>query len=346
MNKLSKIQLSLNKLTGDTFSVNLNIPRQTDFADRNEIVEREFINEEVSKAINGIDDYELRRFRPSSNPATSTIPDNVEYMLYGNEVITATSPIASGPTDGQGSNSLYYNTTTSKYELFINTLPAIGAYLVIKLNGTLLTTGTDYTRSTTELNKIILDTSITVTVGDIIEIHTETTFIDLGFTVDDIELGRKNFEKTFIQLDFFDNDKPTAASRLFTLTLFPDVKDVDYSNISAQKAIFKASSPHSSSTANSEGYYLYYLRSKFTEITSPPVEMYMSATLNNAKTGKSTNFMTKQSATDINDVINNIYTKYIFERTLTGYSYKVAGDNTLDSTSNTLKIKLYPRTII
>jgi hypothetical protein len=82
--------------------------------------------------------------------------------------INITSAITSGTTGNEGSNSVYYNTTTSKYEIYTTVTPASGGNILVMLNGATLATGIDYYQSTTNPKRIILVGNLLV--GDLITI--------------------------------------------------------------------------------------------------------------------------------------------------------------------------------
>lgn len=75
-------------------------------------------------------------------------------------------PIVSGSTDGQGSNSTYYNITTGKYEVYTSLPPSIGNVVLMMLNGVTLANGVDYYQSITNPKRIILNGDLVV--GDIV----------------------------------------------------------------------------------------------------------------------------------------------------------------------------------
>lgn len=87
MNKTKKYTISLNGLTGDTFSINIPMSTSTDFAGRREIIEDEFVTKEISKAINGVEDYEQKRFTPMANEITYILKDkngqNIKFVDLG-----------------------------------------------------------------------------------------------------------------------------------------------------------------------------------------------------------------------------------------------------------------------
>ena len=78
------------------------------------------------------------------------------------------APISSGPTDGEGSNSYYYNTTQGKYELFTELTPVDGNQVVVTLNGVTLAPNIDYYQSITNPKRIILEGNLLD--GDVVNI--------------------------------------------------------------------------------------------------------------------------------------------------------------------------------
>ena len=92
-------------------------------------------------------------------------------VIYG-EVYDIINPIPSGPLNGQGSNDVYYNTTTNKYELYLTYDPISQNDILITLNGAVLANNIDYYQSTSNPKRIIFEGSILV--GDIINAYYNT----------------------------------------------------------------------------------------------------------------------------------------------------------------------------
>jgi hypothetical protein len=86
-----------------------------------------------------------------------------------NKVIDVSYIITSGTTGGQGINDIYYNTTTGKYELYVDTTPINGNDILITLNGAILANNIDYYQSITNPKRLILE-GVIVT-NDIINIY-------------------------------------------------------------------------------------------------------------------------------------------------------------------------------
>jgi len=83
------------------------------------------------------------------------------------EVIDVTS-ITSGATDGEGTNTIYYNTTTSQYEVFLELNPTSSDSILLMVNGATLANGIDYYQSISNPKRLILIG--TILVGDIITV--------------------------------------------------------------------------------------------------------------------------------------------------------------------------------
>lgn len=80
--------------------------------------------------------------------------------------------IVSGTTDGEGSNTIYYNTDTNKYEIFLSMTPIANNSIGITLNGVTLANGIDYYQSTSNPKRIIFEGNLLV--GDIVNSYYNT----------------------------------------------------------------------------------------------------------------------------------------------------------------------------
>lgn len=65
------------------------------------------------------------------------------------------NPIPSGPTNEQGNNRVWYNTTHKKYEYFLQSAP--GSNIILSVNGNVLAPNVDYYMSTSSVYRVILD---------------------------------------------------------------------------------------------------------------------------------------------------------------------------------------------
>lgn len=117
----------------------------------------------------------------------------VSYTNGGNpnglvvENMIAPTPIVSGVTDGEGAETVYFNTDTGKYEIFILTTPVDFNDVILSLNGLTLGNGADYTQSTSNTKRIILEGYLVS--GDIISVSYNSAGTYVGvITVDNFDL--------------------------------------------------------------------------------------------------------------------------------------------------------------
>tara|TARA_R110000796_G_scaffold219934_2_gene336029 strand:+ start:1973 stop:3418 length:1446 start_codon:yes stop_codon:yes gene_type:complete len=73
------------------------------------------------------------------------------------ESFIVSAPIASGATDSEGSNKYYYNTDINKNEIYMLSEPVIFNDVIVTLNGVTLANVIDYSQSTTNPKRIILN---------------------------------------------------------------------------------------------------------------------------------------------------------------------------------------------
>lgn len=83
---------------------------------------------------------------------TSASPNTIQ-----NDIFEVLSVIPSGATDGQGGYSVYYNTTTDKYELFTSAKPIDFSKVLVMINGAVLANGIDFFQSSSNPKRIILN---------------------------------------------------------------------------------------------------------------------------------------------------------------------------------------------
>lgn len=82
--------------------------------------------------------------------------------------IQITTAIPSGTTGTQGSSSYFYNSTTGKYEIYLENTPLDNSRMIVILNGVFLASGIDFYQSTSDKNRIIL--AGTLLMGDILTV--------------------------------------------------------------------------------------------------------------------------------------------------------------------------------
>ena len=166
----------------------------------------------------------------------------------------------------------------------------------------------------------------------------DTRWSDVGFQSDDFRLNKNSFNKTFLRLDFYDNDIGTSQRLLFFNTLFPSIRPVAQPNSvisqlpqpSEIQLSFGVGNVLKNPLASSEGYFIYYFKDEI--IPTVPKELFMRATLFNAKTGEITGFMSSNDPTisidelakTDNGLTGKLYTKYLLTREADGgYYYKI-----------------------
>jgi len=82
------------------------------------------------------------------------------------ESTTITTPVVSGTTDNQGTNTVYYNTTTGKYEVYSQSTPSSFSTMIIMINGVTLANNIDFYQSTSNNKRFILSGDLMV--GDVV----------------------------------------------------------------------------------------------------------------------------------------------------------------------------------
>lgn len=248
----------LNNLTGDTaYNINVPVGNNSGLVGQQEVIERDFVNIEVDKAVNIIFDYEKVKVLPISN--SDTIVNNITYKV-----------------------NLLNSTATA--------------------------------------------------------FNTGLKWADIGFNDDDLRFKKNSFIKSFLRLDFYDSDIVSNQNLISFITLFPkfshnDMLDGTIPSASSYQVNFVLGNPLVDRKKNGEGFSLYHFKDEILPDPLPPKNLYMRATLNNAKEGTSTGLMSSNSLTlSIDDLIsstegttveNNLYTKYVLFRNETGYFYKI-----------------------
>jgi len=105
-----------------------------------------------------------------------TVADDIITLIYTTnsgptltyDNIEITPPIISGATNSEGSNTVYFNTTNNKYELYTSVKPLNASNILIMLNGVTLANGIDFYQSISNDKRIILEGDLML--GDIITI--------------------------------------------------------------------------------------------------------------------------------------------------------------------------------
>lgn len=164
-----------------------------------------------------------------------------------------TSPIVSGTSGNQGSNLVYFNTTTGKYELYTELLPDNSSDLIVTVNGATLANNIDFYRSTSDPYRIILEGNLFI--GDVINIFYNTKVTNQGnvyttsFTVGWNIITAPQTTDGLFTVEFSNNEDfttllPTSATTQYVIgqigystpiTLSGSVGDVQYYRIKNQK---------------------------------------------------------------------------------------------------------------
>jgi hypothetical protein len=199
------------------------------------------------------------------------------------------------------------------------------------------------------------------------QFNPDTYYSDLGFINPDIKFRKKTFTDSFLFLSFYDTDNPLTQKLLLFMTVYPKI---DYSNYSVTsqppwgtitpvnnlKVHFNLGNNILNRNLNSQGFFIYHYYDEV-EINLPKV-LYMRASFNNAKNGKTTTFMSTSNynltidnlirTTEGTSNINNVFTKYILIKNNTGYYYEI--DTTYSSNvtinNNDYIVNLYETTVL
>lgn len=181
--------------------------------------------------------------------------------------------------------------------------------------------------------------------------------IERKFVYSDFDLRKNSFTKSFLRLDFYDNDIGTSQRLLFFVTLFPKFTHSDLSvdgkvpDPSNYEVSFTLGNPILNRNLNGEGFFLYYFKDEI--LPTIPKSVYMKATFANAKTGKTTRLMSSNNPNNtIDDLanttintndLNNLHTRYDLQRDINGYYYQIndSYSSNVNSGTNTITVNLY-----
>ena len=155
-----------------------------------------------------------------------------------------------------------------------------------------------------------------------------TTYGSVGFTDDDIKFKKESFKQTYLELVFYDSDNPMSQNLITFMTLFSKLKISDLhatGNIGIPKPAndieltFELENELTNPLGVTEGYYLYNYKDEL--LLNVPKYLYMRANFKNAKTGTITNLMVKNTALPIDELVHELYTRYVLVRNNNGYYY-------------------------
>jgi hypothetical protein len=169
-----------------------------------------------------------------------------------------------------------------------------------------------------------------------------TTYAEAGFDNDDLRFRKNRLIKSFLRLDFYDSDILTDQRLVATMSINPNITYADIQpNISAypvaqnKQLWFELKNPLTNDEVFGEGFFIYYFKDEVD--INLPENLYMRATFSNAKTGVSKGLMTDQTQVPIDDLVDQLHTRYVLHRTETGYFYAI--DNQY---SNNVIVQLFP----
>jgi hypothetical protein len=189
-----------------------------------------------------------------------------------------------------------------------------------------------------------------------------TYYSDLGFIDQDVRFRKKNFINSFLFLSFYDTDVPSTQRLISTITCYPKI---DYSNylitgqivpVNTILSEFNLGNVMLNRNLNGQGFSIYHYKDEV--ILSLPKNLYMRASFNNAKDGKTTLFMSTNNTTiTIDNLIrttegttntNNVFTKYILKKTSIGYYYEIdtTYSNNVQINGNDYVVDLYETTVV
>jgi len=247
---VNKFKIPLSSFNGvSATTINFTIPMEYQVVDNSELIEKEFVEVEVEKAINSILDYDRTRFSPINSSGR--------------------------PLDK----------------------------IIYKIN---------------MLNE-----------GQYVD-----TFGLIGFDNEDIKFRKSSFKQTFLSLLFYDSDNPMTQNIVTNASLYANLNTGDFlpssqsisssgqpKDVSNIPINFILDNPLTSPRGFAEGYYLYDYKDSLK--IGEEKYLYMRAGFKNAKTGKSTNLMVKNTPQFIDKLLHELYTRFILTRTSKGYFYEV-----------------------
>lgn len=160
-----------------------------------------------------------------------------------------------------------------------------------------------------------------------IDLLGNVNYAQIGFNDEDIIQQKESFKQTQVNLAFYDSDNPLTQNLVTFVSLFSELKQTNLQPngfpypANQIMLTFETQNPLTAPNGFAEGYFLYDYKDELKIGESK--SLYMRASFKNAKTGKSTNLMVKNFALPIDELIHEIYTKYILTRTNTGYYYTI-----------------------
>ena len=163
-----------------------------------------------------------------------------------------------------------------------------------------------------------------------------TSYADAGFSDDDLRYRKNKLTKSFLQLSFYDSDILTDQRLVGSMAINPNITLADINPNSqlypvADKLLeFRLRNPLTDDEAFGEGFFVYHFKDEV-DINLPEF-LYMRATFNNAKTGVATGLMVTNITLAIDELVDQLHTRYVLHRTVTGYYYAI--DDEFGATPN------------
>jgi len=163
-----------------------------------------------------------------------------------------------------------------------------------------------------------------------------TSYADAGFSDDDLRYRKNKLTKSFLQLSFYDSDILTDQRLVGSMAINPNITLADINPNSqlypvADKLLeFRLRNPLTDDEAFGEGFFVYHFKDEV-DINLPEF-LYMRATFNNAKTGVATGLMVANNVPAIDELVDQLHTRYVLHRTVTGYYYAI--DDEFGATPN------------
>lgn len=212
----------------------------------------------------------------------------------------------------------------------------------------------------TQSDELVSEITYDLSLFDSNNVYT-TFYGGIGFQYDDVKFRKNAFTNSFLRLSIYDSDDPMTQNLVGYTTLYSKLRTVDLDSSTTATILglpkpinqipinFTVENPIINRRGFAEGFHIYYYKDSLTIGESK--YLYIKASFNNAKTGKSFNLMVKNTPQIVNDLVHELYTRIIITRTTTGYYYKFdetyQGNTTQNITNNiivngnSITVKLY-----
>lgn len=225
---------------------------------------------------------------------------------------------------------------------------------------------------TSPLANIIRTINYSIHVLDENKNYTDASYGDVGFKEDDIKFRKNSFNNSFLRLNFYDSDDVNTQRLMSYIVIYPIVNKKFFSSSNTPRdAFFKTNGNNGWGNINpvkninleftvgdslidksldGEGFFIYHYKDEINDKT--PKELFMSASFNNAKTGKILRLIstdTKPKVDKLNTptnntaLKNNLYTKYLLKKDNTGFYYSIDTNysTNVKINSDSYEVKLY-----